>query len=288
METQRELEPRLRWYQTSSGLALLDPLTLLQPLPLILPAFQHPPADFNGNLPKKYLTASISDLEEKESETSSIGNFFSPPSTPIRKRLIDDMTTEQHDMFIKRYRASPTGEQRLVIAFEDFGDIGQKPQTFGKHSDFIPHGLKGTHHLYHENWEFEIVHEPFDYSQADIQKSKAANNVVQITYKITNLTTRFVCSQKETFDEALRRNLNGTTITSRVFREALKARANDLEALARREENETRAASLYSRAKALRPKQFQEGLLAFGLLHSCVQERMKRRLLEEQAQWIEN
>jgi len=160
------------------------------------------------------------------------------------------------------------GERRLVIIFEDIGECGPCPQTFGKSGALIPDGVCGTHTVYNERWRFEIAH-----GNDVFQIDKLI--CVCITWKITNLTTGTTTSMTETRDEAVIRNSQGQTISNKVFREALESRARDLEERLEKETNPKRVAQLQSLIKALRPKRFSEGPLIFGLQHRVVQEKMQ-------------
>lgn len=165
--------------------------------------------------------------------------------------------------------SSLRGEKRLVIAFEALGTRGQYPQTFGKSGALIPHGIIGTHTVYNERWRFEILHasEVFE-----VDRLKC----VCLTWKVTNLATGTTTSITETRDEAAIRNSQGQTISNKVFREALEARAKDLEKHLETETNTKRIAQLQSLIRALRPKRFSEGPLIFGLQHRVVQEKMQQ------------
>ena len=161
-------------------------------------------------------------------------------------------------------RTGPTGEQRLTIIFDSYGSIGEHPQTFGKYGTYIPTGLKGTHKMYGEIWQFEINHE----------KEEIEPGLVCITYKLTNATSQVTHVRTETEREAKTRKSNGNTILTQFFRTALETRARELEVDLNGELNQVKRMSLANHIKSLRPKQFLEGPLAFGLLHKVVQDKI--------------
>jgi len=160
------------------------------------------------------------------------------------------------------------GERRLVISFENFGQPGTYPQTFGKSGAIIPDGICGTHTVYNERWKFEINH------TSEMFEVDYSIKCVPLKWTITNLTTGVVTSMTESRDETVIRNTQGQTISNKVFREALEIRARDLEQRLQGEINPRRIAQLQSLIRALRPKRFSEGPLIFGLQHKIIQEKM--------------
>ena len=92
----------------------------------------------------------------------------------------------------------------------------------------------------------------------------------------------------ETPQEAMRRQISGKTICNRVYKDVLERRAVSFERemsmeLNKPEKNEYRIAHLASMVKLFRPKTFSLGPLAFGLLHTVVQEKM---LLEYETRMV--
>jgi hypothetical protein len=154
--------------------------------------------------------------------------------------------------------------------FESFGSKGECPQRFGKSGLLIPDGMIGTHTVYQERWRFEIHH---------TAQAVPGSDAVCITWKIINVKTGFCLAKTETPEEAEARVSLGWTISSRLFREALTHRANELEGLLNGETNQCRIANLKSLIKALRPKTFTQGPLVFGLKHKIVQEKIGNALI---------
>ena len=194
------------------------------------------------------------------------------PLSPKKMRLMvlpsdcsNPADSEEEEQAKPKERTGPSGEHRLTIIFESYGKKGKHPQSFGKYNTCIPDGLKGTHKMYGEHWQFEITH-----GQEEIEPG-----LVCLTFKMTNLTSGDMHSRTETSREAKVRKSNGNTILTKIFRAALESRAAQLEEQIKTEENQLRKASIASHIKALRPKQFLEGPLAFGLLHRTVQEKLE-------------
>jgi len=222
----------------------------------------------------------VSGSDEETSESSS------PSSSSDEKK--EDVKSSDSEDDTKRSRktssgkASPEGlegrtilsnlqgDRRLVIDFECFGSKGDLPQKFGKSGLLIPDGLVGTHTVYQERWRFEIHH---------TTQSVPTSDAVCITWKITNIKSGFTLAKTEAPDEAEARVSLGWTISSRLFREAMTHRANELETMLAGETNECRIANLKSLIKALRPKTFTQGPLVFGLKHRIVQEKIGNTLI---------
>ena len=72
---------------------------------------------------------------------------------------------------------------------------------------------------------------------------------------------------------------SGRTIASRLFLEAMKSRANELEEDLKTCSNELEGMKLKLRIKNLQPRRFFEGSLVFGLQHAIVQEKAYACLL---------
>jgi hypothetical protein len=161
-----------------------------------------------------------------------------------------------------------TGHLRLIIQFSFIGKKGKYPQTCGNGNKiFIPERLAGFHTAYHQRWGFEVKHgtECFE---------KNGLKCVCLIWTITNVASGNVHSLTETPKEAFTRCSHGRTIASKVFREAMLHEANELEKHLGDESDEFRSANIQSLIKALRPKNFSEGLLVFGLQHERVQEEI--------------
>ena len=163
-------------------------------------------------------------------------------------------------------------DRRLVINFESYGTLGPKPQRYGKNNLFIPHGLIGTHIAYQEQWRVEIYHT----TQQVLSLTRMREDIVCIQWTITNIASQCVYSVTETPDEAVSRANLGWTVTSKLFRDAMAHRADQLFMQANQEENPCRAANLRSLAKTLRPKSFTQGPLLFGLKHKVIHDTMER------------
>jgi hypothetical protein len=162
------------------------------------------------------------------------------------------------------YKPAPTGEHRLKVVFESFGTLTKYPQSFGTKGHYVPDGLCGTHKMYNEGWRFHVHH-----------NGLVENGVVRLTWTITNLSTSIVHSMTETNEQARRRCNLGHTISNRVFKQAMEHRASQLEAeMSDKTTPKSRLSNLKRLVRALRPKAFSEGLLAFGLQHRIVQDRM--------------
>jgi hypothetical protein len=199
---------------------------------------------------------------ESSSSNSSPKNMRMTASS-----ITSDSEDSSSDRGSDKKSGSLRGERRLVIAFDSLGSRGKYPQTFGKSGALIPDGVCGAHTVYNERWKFEITHGKDVFVVDKIQ-------CVCVTWKVTNLMTSAVTSVTETRDEAIIRNTQGQTISNRVFREALEARAKDLERRAKEETNSKRLAQVEALIRSLRPKRFSEGPLIFGLQHKSVQDRM--------------
>ena len=161
------------------------------------------------------------------------------------------------------------GERRLIIEFQSFGEVGVKPQTFGKSSVMIPNGLKGRHRFYDEAWKFEIVHTKTSFHKNGL-------DCVCIMWRIINLSTETKTEHLENEDEAFLRMKRGWTCSSRLFREAIEIRAKQLEnLLSKCSHDDTLRINCYkTKIESLRPKNFSEGTLIFGLQHSIVQQKL--------------
>ena len=206
---------------------------------------------------------------EKSSTTSSAkDSCISPPSKkqklgyPPQKNMPNSEVSENTQ---NGYISNLQGDRRLVIAFESFGTIGSIPQNFGKSGLLIPDGLTGTHTAYQEQWRFEIHHSDLRVPGTDL---------VCITWKITNIQSGVTQARTENANEAMARLALGWTISSKLFREAMSERANQLEERLSGESNECRIAKIKSLIKVLRPKTFTQGPLIFGLKHRIVQEKI--------------
>jgi hypothetical protein len=103
------------------------------------------------------------------------------------------------------------GEHRLTIHFQNLGERGIKPQTFGKSGYVIPDGVSGTHRMYSQSWQFEITH-------------SLVEDCVVLTWKITNLSSGGVVATTETPQQAELRQTKGNTICNMVLRKALEQR----------------------------------------------------------------
>jgi len=204
-----------------------------------------------------------------------------------KKRLASVRTTNEDEeveekvakskrvMIAKRKRIpnpdmSLNGERRLIIHFESYGVLGEFPQTFGKARRTIPDGVRGQHTLYNERWFFKVSHSP-------VVMDDEERPVVQIIWEITNIASSHTTRRVETIGEAVERMNNGRTITNDVFREAMEIRAKELDVEADEESNSCRGANLRSRAQALRPRCFNQGILVFGLQHRVVQDELRKR-----------
>ena len=174
-----------------------------------------------------------------------------------------------------RKGAELKGERRLTISFENFGELGPHIQTFGKNGMLaIPHGLRGSHFMYHETWKFEIEHD-FDSYFID----ETGNKCICIIWRIVNVATGEVHEAKETEREASYRMQSGRTISTRLFKEALDRRVSFYqEELSKidqsKRENESSVKDLKRKIRHLRPRRFSEGTLAFGLQHEMVQRHL--------------
>ena len=192
----------------------------------------------------------------------SSSSISSKSSNNSHDKQIDDSSKGEGDGM------NLNGEKRLVINFDSYGKIGKHLQTYGrKGGAVIPDGLSGTHSMYNERWKFEIKHEN---DQSFEENGKVC---VCITWKIINLTTGKVHTATETKKEAVFRMLNGRTISSRLFKEALDHRARELEEelSSTDSSNELRIKNLKAKIRHLKPKRFSEGTLTFGLQHEAVQ-----------------
>jgi hypothetical protein len=219
-------------------------------------------------------SSSVSGGDENAIET--LDTKFRSPKQKRRKSNSSFSTEEDEEKTppSKRRRVTPlgtsiefgnmVGEHRLRITFESYGAKGKIPQTFGKKGMYIPDGLQGAHTMYNEHWQFETRHEP-----------ENEQGVVCITWIIKNASSGQELAVTETVSEAKKRVSLGHTISNRVFQKAMERRANELEASLAGETNECRLSNIHSLVKALRPHSFSEGLLAFGLQHKIVQEKIK-------------
>jgi len=218
----------------------------------------HTESDVSNQLPS---TFDILGGREKKKRLYCTSSSFSEDGTNESPR---DNTKRQ------KFSEHSTGEHRLTIHFESFGKFGKVPQSFGRKGSLIPDGICGTHTLYHQDWRFEILHGP------------VIEGETCLIWRVTNLSSRKMSELTETSLEAQMRRERGWTISSKVFREALKSRLSDLENELKKETNQTKKANLESLLKALKPSRFTEGLLAFGLLHESVQNRMRQELEAQQ------
>lgn len=190
-------------------------------------------------------------------------------SRKLAKMGSSDGATESDDSGSER-ESKPTGlrgERRLVITFDSLGHRGACPQTFGKSGAIVPDGVVGSHTVYNERWKFGIHHTKEVFQVENLK-------CVCITWTVTNLNTGHVTSLTESREEAIIRNSQGQTISNKVFREALEARAKDLEKSLINETNVKKCAQVQSLIRNLRPKRFSEGPLVFGLQHKVVQDKM--------------
>ena len=212
-------------------------------------------------------------MDLKKSSRRSGGNSFQ--FVAVEEKIVGDRGTEgTYCTYVKRFFllvrkiAKASERKRLVINFDSYGKIGKHLQTYGrKGGAVIPDGLSGTHSMYNERWKFEIKHEN---DQSFEENGKVC---VCITWKIINLTTGKVHTATETKKEAVFRMLNGRTISSRLFKEALDHRARELEEelSSTDSSNELRIKNLKAKIRHLKPKRFSEGTLTFGLQHEAVQ-----------------
>lgn len=232
---------------------------------------------------KSFLTApeKFSSVKPPTSMLTSHGSSNSLGSSQSRKRPQADEesrasknnrggSTDSDDSGSEREISKSNGlrgERRLVISFESLGSRGQHPQPFGKSGALIPDGVSGSHTVYNERWRFEITHGKDVFT---VERMKC----VCLTWKVTNLTSGHTTAVTETRDEAVIRNSQGQTITNRVFREALEARAKDLESGLVGESNFKKITQTQALIRSLRPKRFSEGPLVFGLQHKIIQDRM--------------
>jgi hypothetical protein len=196
---------------------------------------------------------------------SSPATVSTPGTAPPRGRTATELLSEHAK---RRKESSDTvgrsldGESRLVIDFESFGKRGAIPQIFGRERWILPDGLRGTHNAYNEVWRFEIVH-------AVIIEAKG---LVQVTWRITHLTSKVITERTETEEEADKRATLGWTIATKVFLEAMEKRVLALRSLLEVEENPQRRAGLEESIRNLQPKGFTQGPLMFGLRHRAVQQ----------------
>ena len=160
------------------------------------------------------------------------------------------------------------GEEKLVIQFESYGDLGDSIQTLGKTGIIIPDGLCGMHTSYNQSWKFEIHH------------VRNEENAPCLRFRITHLNSNQVCEVTESLSETEKRNNLGWTICNKIFRIALKNLTKHLEEELSREKDPGQIEVIRSAVKVLKPKRFAGGLLLFGLQHRIVQKKMSR-LLEE-------
>lgn len=171
------------------------------------------------------------------------------------------------------------GEKRLVIHFTSLGELGQRPQRIGKRNTYVPTGIAGRFKMYHENFRFRIDH------GEELVECKDGVKRILITWMVVNEPSGQTTTVLETPQDAMRRCVSGKTICNRVYKEVLERRALSFEEdmkleKAKREKNEVRLAHIASMIKLFRPKTFSLGPLAFGLLHTVVQEKMTKLAAE--------
>jgi len=224
------------------------------------------PANFS---PNKKLLVTSSIAREKEESNSEEDDEVESAKTKSPKSANESPSQEKNTVS-GILPSTLQGDRRLIIDFESFGSKGECPQRFGKSGLLIPDGMIGTHTVYQERWRFEIHH---------TAQAVPGSDAVCITWKIINVKTGFCLAKTETPEEAEARVSLGWTISSRLFREALTHRANELEGLLNGETNQCRIANLKSLIKALRPKTFTQGPLVFGLKHKIVQEKIGNALI---------
>jgi len=160
------------------------------------------------------------------------------------------------------------GETRLNITFFGVGNCGEIPQRFGKNMCGIPDGLSGTHEMYDQRWKFEVRHQ-------------RQGNLVLITWKVINLTSKTVLTVTETPQDAMVRENCGRTICNMVLRTALENRAKELQMSLSNADPQTRSSRMTSTEnliRVLRPKRCTVGLLFFGLLHEKVQRNFASQI----------
>jgi hypothetical protein len=165
------------------------------------------------------------------------------------------------------------GERRLVITFSSMGSLGKHPQRIGKRRAFVPDGLSGRFKMYHEHFTFKIEH------SEELSVCTDGVGRVCITWTVLNEPSAQVTKVVETPQDALRRQVSGKTICNRVYKEMLEKRALSFDEemraeLSRSDKNDVKVAHLASMVKLFRPKTFSLGPLAFGLLHTAVQNKM--------------
>ena len=226
-------------------------------------------------LPKLERLADKTKQEEHETRFSETSSEEGEGSSLSLKPLPDTNSSSSLNVNTIHVKA---GERRLNIDFENLGELGKYPQTYGKKGmNVIPNGLCGTHMIYNERWRFEIRH-----AEAEVFELENGIKCVCIIWIVQNLTSGMVHIAHETKHEAFIRMSVGHTICSRIFRDAFEFRAKQLE-----EEIENlggdsrlRITNLKSKIKTLRPRRFSEGTLSFGLQHALVQDRFVKYLLD--------
>lgn len=160
------------------------------------------------------------------------------------------------------------GESRLKINFISLGSVGVYPQRFGKSSQFIPHGLIGTHEMYEQTWQFETWHGDM------IDETTAI-----ITYRITNVASGLAKTVSETPRQAKYRSATGRTMCNAVVRDTLSERHRELQQqLLTLGDNPTKAANVRSLMAVISPRRCTVGLLFFGLLHMTVQDNIRAEM----------
>lgn len=228
-------------------------------------------------------SARLAFQDDSNSSNSTISNskkMSIPKSSPISRRIaasptdLDELAANvtPPETTYAGLAAGTNGENRLRIHFESFGTQGKCPQRFGKSGCLIPDGLRGTHEIYDQHWRFEISHD------SAITRDEEDHASVQITWKITNLTSGLVVQVKETPQQAILREYSGRTVCNKVVKMALSARADELEKQYKKNADTmepTKRISLENNIRVLRPRLCTVGLLFFGLLHDTVQMNLQ-------------
>ena len=88
------------------------------------------------NLPAKRLSSEVKDAEEEE-EPLEYYRVEAPPSQP-KKKLRSTSSSSSNGNSSTPSNSPASGESRLVIKFENFGDLGEITQTFGRSDMIIP------------------------------------------------------------------------------------------------------------------------------------------------------
>jgi hypothetical protein len=157
------------------------------------------------------------------------------------------------------------GETYLKINFLSYGVRGQTPQTYGNQGMMIPDGLHGRHQMHNEEWEFKVRH---------VQQDSETSNIC-IEFTLINLTTKIQISKMETELQASNRRLSGEcAVPNEVLHQALQISVNELERSMFEVEDVPENRSRKSLMRSKQSRSFSDGMLAFGLLHQCVQDNL--------------